>query len=339
MTCIVLPFLLLGVALRLRRAVRRADGDVVVSNGIKCHALSPLAVVGTGARLVWHVRDVVAPGLTRWCLRLGAWLFCDLVITNSSAVADTVRTGKTATIHNGIDLDVFRPDLQPLDKLADLGVPPDARVIGTVGHLAPLKGLDTLIDAAPAVLAEVPDAHFVIVGAAIYESHRQYERLLRQRVEAAGLGRRVHFLGFSDDVPRLLATFDAFVLCSRSEGFGRAVAEALAAGCPAVCTAVGGVVEICRHGVDGLLVPPDRPEALVRGLVRLMTDAPLRHRLTASGLRRVRERFSLERQAELFRQAIRAVRPDRRHAVASVGGRGATAAATAGTALRAGGLS
>jgi len=305
--CLALPFVFIYFVLKLRKAILRYRPAVVVSNGIKCHVLSPFAAFATGSRLIWHVRDVLGPGFLRWWLGATARLFCDLVITNSSAVAETISTAKTVTIYNGIDLGVFRPDLRPLDKQKDLHLPREAYVIGTIGHLAPIKGLETLIDAASGILAGLPEAHFVIAGGAIYEAHREYERRLRRIVRSRGLEDRVHFLGFFEDVPRLLATFDIFVLCSHCEGFGRVVAEALAVGCPVVATAVGGVREIVRDGAEGLLVPPSDPTALAEGVLRLTSDPHLRKRLAERGGSRVREHFGLPRQTSAFRSAVLSV--------------------------------
>lgn len=302
--CLALPFLFVSSVLRLRKLILREKPAVVISNGIKCHILSPFVTFNTKARLIWHVRDVLAPGFLRWWLRVTATLFCRRVITNSRAVAETIPGGKTTTIYNGIDLDVFHPDVAPLDKEKDLGLPADSHVIGTVGHLAPIKGLDVLIGAAGAISAQVPNAHFLIVGDAIYETHRRYQRQLRELVRKNGLEDRVHFLGFSEDVPRLLATFDLLVLPSRSEGFGRVVAEALAVGCPVVAAAVGGVGEVVHDGIHGLLVPPGDGEALAESVVRLLQAPAFRKRLAQQGRRRIREHFSLRKQASAFRSEI-----------------------------------
>ena len=226
------------------------------------------------------------------------------MVANSTAVARTIPTARTVTIYNGIDLRAFRPGVEPLDGQKDLELPPGAQAIGTVGHLAPIKGLETLIEAAFLVRDRLPRAHFLIAGGAIYETHRRYARRLEELVRRRGLEERVHFLGFFSEVPRLLATLDLFVLPSRSEGFGRALAEAMAVGCPVIAAAVGGVPEVVRHGVDGLLVPPGDPRALAESIVRLMGDASLRNRLAEQGERRVREHFSLPRQALRFRTAV-----------------------------------
>jgi glycosyltransferase involved in cell wall biosynthesis len=157
------------------------------------------------------------------------------------------------------------------------------------------------------ILRQLPSAHFVIAGAAIYQAHREYEGELKRLVKASGLEDRVHFLGYRQDVPGLLATFDAFVLPSRSEGFGRAVAEAQAVGCPVVASDVGGVSEIVSDGETGLLVQPNEPESLARAVVRLAKDQLLRDRLIEEARRSVRRRFGLDRQVKLLESAVMSV--------------------------------
>ena len=73
--CLVLPFLLISSVLRLRKMILREKPTVVISNGVKCHILSPFATFNTQARLIWHVRDVLEPGFVRWWLGITAELF------------------------------------------------------------------------------------------------------------------------------------------------------------------------------------------------------------------------------------------------------------------------
>ncbi len=289
----------------------------MISNGIKCHILSPLATYLTKAKLVWHVRDMIAPGFLREGLRITARLFCRLVVANSSAVSESMHITKTVVIHNGIDLTIYRSGMVPLDKEKDLSLPSNACLVGAVGHFAPIKGFDTLIKAAPKILERLPNAHFLIAGGAVYETHRQYSQRLAGIVKRSGLADRVHFLGFRDDIPRLLSAFDVFVSASYSEGFGRAIAEAMAVNCPVVATAVGGVPEIIDDGINGLLIPPGEPEILARCVVNLLNDKELRARLVREGRRKIRAWFDLEDQSERFRTVMLSILPEKKRLVAA----------------------
>jgi glycosyltransferase involved in cell wall biosynthesis len=115
-----------------------------------------------------------------------------------------------------------------------------------------------------------------------------------------GLAGRCQFHGAVADVPAFLAGLDICVLCSRSEGMPNVILEYMASGRPVVATAVGGVPEMVRDGVDGLLVPPGDAGRLADAWRRLLDDPALAARLAAAARARVRERYSKERTVERF---------------------------------------
>jgi glycosyltransferase involved in cell wall biosynthesis len=116
------------------------------------------------------------------------------------------------------------------------------------------------------------------------------------------------FLGIRRDIPALLAASDVFVMASRWEGLGLVFLEAMAARRPCLSTNVSAIPEVVIDGETGLLVPPDDPEALAQGMVRLASDPVLRARLGAAGENRVRERFGLDRMVDetldLYRRIV-----------------------------------
>jgi glycosyltransferase involved in cell wall biosynthesis len=209
---------------------------------------------------------------------------------------------KVALVYNGVDTDAFAPaapgDAARAAVRGELGVGPEAKVIGTVGHLNRQKGHDVLIAAMADVAAREPAARLVIAG----------RGPLRRRLEALaaqhGVADKVVFAGLVGDVARLLKAFDVFAFPSRWEGFGIALAEAMASGLPVVASATGGITEIVEDGVSGLLVPVgDRAadgvrSALGKALLRLLSDPDLAQRLAREGVACVRERFSLTRTVE-----------------------------------------
>ncbi|MBM4250009.1 MAG: glycosyltransferase family 4 protein [Euryarchaeota archaeon] len=170
------------------------------------------------------------------------------------------------------------------------GIGPGDNVVLFVGRLAPKKGLDTLLDAAPAVIAECPETRFLVVG-----EDMGLGCWLRSEVRRRDLSERVRLTGHVPE-RELLAAYhccDVLTLPSEYEAFGLVLAEAMACGKPCVGTRVGGVPEVVDDGSTGLLVPPRDPAALAEALCRVLSDPALTRRMGAAGLERARERFSL----------------------------------------------
>jgi glycosyltransferase involved in cell wall biosynthesis len=198
---------------------------------------------------------------------------------------------------------------------AALGIPPDAFLIGVVARLEPEKGHRHLLEALPAIVEAVPNAWLLLVG-----EGSQADPL---RAQAGSLplaaGQRVVIAGFQPDVEAVTQALDVAVMPSLREAQGLALLEAMAARRPVVASAVGGIPETIRDGVDGLLVPPADPDALAASVIRFARDAKLRDRLAASGRRRVEDRFSVAasvRQVEAIyeEELVRAGRLRRPHA-------------------------
>ena len=183
---------------------------------------------------------------------------------NGRPVAEEI----TRVVHNGLDLDEFRPRRDPAVR-AELGYRPEHTVIGAIGNLRPAKAYDVLLWAAARVHERRPEARFLIAG----EGGGGPLRALLDLRAALGLDDVVQLVGFREDVADLFRALDVFVLSSTFEGFSLSTLQAVASGVPAVATRSGGPQEILEEGVSGVLVDPGSPEALARGLVSVMEGA------------------------------------------------------------------
>ena len=193
-------------------------------------------------------------------------------------------------IFNGIDVDAFAAGGKDRAAVrAELGVPPGAFVILSVGRLAPVKGHAHLVEAAPEVLRGHPEAVIVVAGEG--PLRRDLEALAR----SLGVADRLRFPGHWQEMPRLLRAADLFVLPSLNEGLGLALLEAMAAGLAAVASRVGGVPEVVRDGETGVLVPPGDARSLAGAILKLMADPALRGRMGEAGRARARQQFSIAR--------------------------------------------
>lgn len=110
-----------------------------------------------------------------------------------------------------------------------------------------------------------------------------------------GLEERLRLLGQRGDIPQILAASDIFVLSSDWEGLPYTIIEAMMSGLPVVATRVGGVPELVENEVTGFIVPPKNPQALAKGLQRLLDDPELRHRMGQLGREKALREFTLDR--------------------------------------------
>jgi glycosyltransferase involved in cell wall biosynthesis len=161
-----------------------------------------------------------------------------------------------------------------------LGIPVAAPVVSVLGMLRPVKALDVLIRAFPAVLAEHPEARLLIAG------EGAERRRLEATIAALGLGSSVLLLGLVNDIAPVLAASDVYAQSSDSEGTPIAIMEAMNAGLPVVSTAVGGVPALVDASC-GLLVPPRDPGALGLAINKLLADPQARCTLGTAGRARV----------------------------------------------------
>jgi len=171
----------------------------------------------------------------------------------------------------------------------ELGITPTAPLIGTVACLKPQKAPLDFVRACRIMKRELPEAHFVLIG-----DGTQRPRVERWRRRFA-LDDSLHLLGWRRDVPRLLSALDVFVLASRWEGLPIACLEAKAAGLPIVATSVGGVPEVVANGVNGLLVPPARPEQLASVVIDLLHHDEARNRFGEASYASLDGACSIER--------------------------------------------
>ncbi|MCW6511339.1 glycosyltransferase family 4 protein [Lichenifustis flavocetrariae] len=223
---------------------------------------------------------------------------CDLIVTVSQQVRDAVvRAGiapgrKVIAIPNGIDPQRFDvpPELR-LTVRSELA-PDDDLLIVTVARLVWFKGLDMLLDAAPAVLAHHPRTKIVIVGDGPLRAE------LSARCAKLGIERQVVFTGERRDIPALLAAADIFVLPSVSEGMPISILEAMAAGKAVVATRVGGVPDLVLDGDTGCLVESRDAGGLAAALIRLADNPALRDRMGCQGAARLSRMFSADAMVE-----------------------------------------
>jgi glycosyltransferase involved in cell wall biosynthesis len=189
----------------------------------------------------------------------------------------------------GLNLDPFLrcEDLRGQLR-AELGLQPDTPLVGIVARLVPIKAHEVFLKAAAKVCARFPQSRFLLVG----DGERLAE--LQLLVERLGLRDRVLFLGWRQDLDRVLADLDLVVLTSRNEGSPVCLIEAMAAARPVVATRVGGVADVVDDGITGCLVDADKPEDVANAIVELLGDENRRRAMGEAARQRV-PRFGIDR--------------------------------------------
>lgn len=296
---------------RLSRELRARRPLVMHSYNFYANVFSiPAARLAGVPCVVASIRDM-GVYLTPMQLRVQRWVcgLADRIVVNADAVRDwLVEDGyaprKIHVIRNGVRTNLLDTVSTRRCVRAELGIPAAAQVVMMVSRLNPQKGIEHLLECAPAILGRFPDAWFVIVGDVVMGSRAEeeaYARFLASRARELGVAKRVVFTGLRRDIPNLLAAADISVLPSLSEGLPNSVIEAMAAALPVVATKVGGVPELIQHGRHGLLVSPGNREALVESITALLANPFLSRRLGEAARTRIETGFSFEK---MFQETV-----------------------------------
>ena len=272
-------------AWRLRKGIRQSRPDVVLAFIDVSNILTLLATLGLGVPVVISERNDPAQAPLGWIWRL----LRDLTYPRAACLvvlSDDIRTWFPARVRRRIRV-IPNPVIPPPEGLTGRrGGGKPGRIIA-VGRLSREKGFDVLLEAFARTRRGYQGWTLEIWGEGALRSELE---ALRDRL---GLHERVSFPGLTQSIHAHYASSDIFVLSSRTEGFPNALCEAMSHAIPVVATSCsGGVREILRPGLDGLLVPPEDPEALAQALCRLM-DAPSLRRDLGLRAAEITRRFSL----------------------------------------------
>jgi glycosyltransferase involved in cell wall biosynthesis len=268
---------LAGLARRIEADLIHTNMEVVLDGGLAARWLGLPHVMHYRGNTLDRPRPVFDL-LTRAWTALADRIFC---ISHATAAIfrSRRRDAKVSVLYNPVDITAFSGASRSAEVRAALGVAGDAPLVGTVGRIHPRKDLDTFIQAAALVAARHPRARFAIIGAAEGPAEEAYRQTLQQLAATLGLGDRLVFAGARLDMPAIFKALDVFVLSSRHEGFGRVVAEAMAAGVAGVVTREGALPELLQDGVHGFTAAPATPPEFARGIARLIDDPALRSAL------------------------------------------------------------
>lgn len=272
------------------------------------YALPPALILRK--RRIWHVHDVVPVAsleafVVRWLQYLTNTIIVPSQASRDSLSAIGVALNKVVIVPSGIDVQVsFNPDVVPRSDLRErLGIAPGAWVIAVVGHVAPNKGIHLLADAIDMLPDKVRrDLHVLVVGTAP-PRWRRYELDLRRRVAHGG---KFHFLGRSQEIPRVLKAVDILVQASLyPEAFGRAVAEAMAMRKVVIVSDAGALPALVDDGIDGYVFRAGDARHLQTKLQLAIDSKPKSDELTASARQKALSELDWRVSSDLVRAIYR----------------------------------
>lgn len=289
---------------KLYRLMRRERPHVVHTHMAKAGFVGRVAARMAGVPVIVHTfhghvfHGYFSPRKTRFFLRMERYCarLSSRIITISprlrQEIADFGVTDieKIEVIPLGFELDPFIDQPRRTGEFRrSIGLPEGAILIGAVGRLVPIKNIDLLLSAFSMARQEQPRLHLALVG----------DGELREALEAkaGNLGVAPHtiFAGWRRDLPSVYADLDAVVISSHNEGTPASLIEAMATGCPAVATRVGGVPDLIEDGVTGRLVAPGDERDLAQAILAVVREPAASERMAALARERARERHQATR--------------------------------------------
>jgi len=290
--------------LRMRRLFRQSPPDVVQTWMYHADLMGGVIAQWAGLhRVFWGIHHSNLGFATNKFLTLATAKTCALLsgavplrIVCCSEAAREAHTAfgyqdaKTELIPNGFDTELFRPDAQARKAMRDeLGASEEDQLVGLAARFHPDKDHGSFLKAAETLLAQHPNALFVLCGRGVHWRNPDFTLLLRQ----FELRDRVRLLDAIPNAQRFFAAMDVVVSSSRTEAFPLAVGESMACGVPCVVTNVGDSALLV--GATGITVPSGDSAALAAAVEKLLAGGPtFRNDLGAAARRRIQERFSLD---------------------------------------------
>ena len=234
--------------------------------------------------------------------------FTDKVVAVSETVKrdilkyDGLTDDKVTVIYNGIDAQSFF-DTNRNSMRANIGIPSEAPVIGTVGRLTVQKGQKYVLDAVAMLRQKFPQIVLLIVGDGPMRDE------LQNRIKALGIDKNAILLGIRRDIPQLLSAMDIFVLPSLWEGLGTALIEAMAAGKAVIATDIAPFREIINSEKVGILVPVEDSKAIASSIDLLLNNKALAQTFGRDAKERALSHFNMDitvnRYVSLFEDILR----------------------------------
>lgn len=273
--------------------------DLVHVNFERCNRPVAFASKITLKPQICHVRNIQNEGTVRhFYLRLSPYVIANSFATEDSYAPFLLRSQKSFVVHNGVDLSRFTPQKR-IEGL--YGIEKDAIVVAQIGRIVRDKKLDTYINAMNLVIKRCGKKVYGLIAGDISDRKNKcifdpaYFREIKKLISQLGLDDRLIFTGFIEDQIKLYSNIDVLVQSSKSEGFGRALIEAMAMGIPVIAAKTGGTPEIVKNNLTGYLFPPEDKGILADLILNIINNPETGKKIAANARKFTKGNFSIEK--------------------------------------------
>jgi glycosyltransferase involved in cell wall biosynthesis len=283
-----------SAAATIRGLLTRNDFQLMHLN--EPHALTAAWLAGAHEKLPLLLSRRIGFPLRKSWISRARYAAVERFVANSKNVAQSlidcgIAGERISIVNEGVQVLPLTSLEQRSSARKHWGVKDHEFLFGCVSVFVPEKGQRHLIEALATLRKSHPEARLLLAG------DGQCRRELEALAKRLGQSEAVLFPGFVKDVSGVYDALDAFAFPSKFEGLGTALQSAMAAGLPSISTKRGALAEVVDHERTALVVEPVAKE-LVAAMLRVMTDADLRKRLSEAGRREVQERFSAGRMVD-----------------------------------------
>jgi glycosyltransferase involved in cell wall biosynthesis len=275
------------------RQLRKIGADIVHFADELAAYHNSFAAFLAHTRTVCHLRNSYPdlPLRERLCLLpVQSFVFVSKEAKRNFALSLPDR--KTRVIYDAVEVSTADTSESNAAIRDELEIPPGCTLVGMVARVAPQKDYFTLASAAAGILSKYADTRFLVVGDKSLVNYRRHHEEIVRKLDELGIADKFIFTGHRNDVSRLIAAMDICVLCTHQEGFPLSILESMAKRKPVVATAVGGIPEIVKTGVTGILHQHGDSNELAGAIMSLIEDPEMANRLAQAAFENVQQNFS-----------------------------------------------
>lgn len=282
------------------KVIKKEQPDIVQVNGFVCIQEAMIVALTCRRKFIWNLIGTLYPRVVIVAFLPLIRLAFRRVFVSQKLIRYYFGKSNDKVIYEPVNTDKFNPNRVNVNKLEALRKALSIQstpVVGFVGFISPVKGLEYLIKSIKQLVKEKNFKIKLVIVGGVPPFQAAYYLKLKNLVHELGLDEDVIFAGYvkHGKIPLILTLFDVFVLPSLQEGTPVCILEAMAMERPVIASDVGGVSELVMDGITGILVPPRDETQLAESIIHLVKNKELSRSMGRRGRSLVMEKFSEHR--------------------------------------------